>query len=71
MNNDSLNKHQYQYDVCFSFSGNERGYVQNVANLLKNSGVRIFMMSSQKLVYGERICTSILPIFIVNLLAIV
>ncbi|SFL83889.1 TIR domain-containing protein [Desulfomicrobium norvegicum] len=42
MNNDSLNKHQYQYDVCFSFSGNERGYVQNVANLLKNSGVRIF-----------------------------
>ena len=42
MNDESLNEHQYQYDVCFSFSGNERDYVQNVATFLKNTGVRIF-----------------------------
>lgn len=42
MNDESLNEHKYQYDVCFSFSGNEREYVQNVAHCLKKIGVRIF-----------------------------
>lgn len=42
MSDESLNEHQYQYDVCFSFSGNERGYVHDVANFLKNTGFKVF-----------------------------
>jgi hypothetical protein len=34
--------HTFEYDVCFTFAGEDRPYVQKVANELKKSGVRIF-----------------------------
>ncbi len=33
---------KYQYDVCLSFAGEDRRYVQRVANELRNLGVRVF-----------------------------
>jgi hypothetical protein len=33
---------KYRYDVCFSFAGEDRRYVERVANELREIGVRIF-----------------------------
>ena len=32
----------YAYDVCLSFAGEDRNYVQAVANELRNRGIRVF-----------------------------
>lgn len=32
----------YQYDVCFSFAGENRAYVEQVATELRKAGVSIF-----------------------------
>jgi hypothetical protein len=34
--------HQHQYDVCLSFAGEQRAYVQNVADVLTENGLRVF-----------------------------
>jgi hypothetical protein len=33
---------QFQYDVCLSFAGEDRPYVEQVAEYLRNSGIRVF-----------------------------
>lgn len=33
---------EYKYDVAFSFAGEDREYVEEVASILKNKGVKIF-----------------------------
>lgn len=33
---------EYDYDVCFSFAGEDREYVSNVAEALRNKGIRVF-----------------------------
>lgn len=38
----SEDKHKYEYDVVLSFAGEDRYYVERVANSLKNKGVRVF-----------------------------
>jgi hypothetical protein len=32
----------YEYDVCFSFAGEQRTYVEKVAELLRARGVSVF-----------------------------
>lgn len=32
----------FEYDVCFSFAGADRGYVHETADILRNEGVRVF-----------------------------
>lgn len=36
------NQDDYDYDVCLSFAGEDRGYVQKVADKLREHGVRVF-----------------------------
>jgi hypothetical protein len=33
---------EYQYDIAFSFSGDDREYVEEVAKILKDNGVKVF-----------------------------
>lgn len=33
---------QYEYDVCLSFAGEQRAYVQDVADVLSESGLQVF-----------------------------
>jgi hypothetical protein len=35
-------KINYDYDVCFSFAGEDRQYVEQVAEYTKNLGIRVF-----------------------------
>jgi hypothetical protein len=35
-------KKEFEYDVCLSFAGNDRAYVQKVAEVLRGDGVRVF-----------------------------
>jgi len=32
----------FQYDVCLSFAGQNRAYVERVANALRSRGIRVF-----------------------------
>ena len=33
---------EFQYDVCLSFAGKQRPYVERVAKALRSQGVRVF-----------------------------
>lgn len=33
---------EYQYDIAFSFSGDDREYVEQVANILRENGIKVF-----------------------------
>lgn len=33
---------EYQYDIAFSFSGDDREYVEQVANILRDNGIKVF-----------------------------
>ena len=37
-----MSKRDFEYDVCLSFAGEQREYVEQVANKLKSRGVRVF-----------------------------
>ena len=37
-----MNKRDFEYDVCLSFAGEQREYVEQVAAKLKSRGVRVF-----------------------------
>ena len=37
-----MGKKDFEYDVCLSFAGEQRGYVEQVADKLKSRGVRVF-----------------------------
>lgn len=46
---DNSNKSQaYQYDVCLSFAGEDREYVQSVADTLRSVGIRVFYDQYEK-----------------------
>jgi len=42
MLNHNRNTEDFDYDVCLSFAGEDRGYVENVANELRDRGIRVF-----------------------------
>ncbi len=37
-----MGKKDFEYDVCLSFAGEQRGYVEQIADKLKSRGVRVF-----------------------------
>ena len=37
-----MSKRNFEYDVCLSFAGEQREYVEQVADKLKSRGVRVF-----------------------------
>lgn len=37
-----MDEKKYEYDVCFSFAGEDRTYVEKVADKLKKEGIRVF-----------------------------
>lgn len=37
-----VHEEEYEYDVCLSFAGEQRGYVEDVARELRADGVRVF-----------------------------
>lgn len=38
----------YEYDVCFSFAGEDRDYVEAVAGSARSKGIRVFMTCMKK-----------------------
>jgi hypothetical protein len=42
MSNPNRNTENFDYDVCLSFAGEDREYVENVANELRGLGIRVF-----------------------------
>ena len=40
--NNILNDYKFEYDVALSFAGEDRDYVEKIANALKDKGVRVF-----------------------------
>jgi len=42
MSNHNRNTEDFDYDVCLSFAGEDRKYVENVANELRDRGIRVF-----------------------------
>lgn len=42
------NEREFDYDVCLSFAGEQRAYVQEVADTLKSQGVRVFYDDYEK-----------------------
>ena len=43
-----MRKHRYEYDVAFSFAGEDRDYVEKVANILKACKINIFYDNFEK-----------------------
>ncbi|MDE0132976.1 MAG: TIR domain-containing protein [bacterium] len=39
---DNVDEHGYEYDIGLSFSGEQRGYVEKVAEELDYRGIRVF-----------------------------
>ncbi|MFN0080862.1 MAG: TIR domain-containing protein [Prosthecobacter sp.] len=37
-----INEDQFDYDVCLSFAGEDRDYVSQTADILRNKGIRVF-----------------------------
>ena len=48
---------EFQYDVCLSFAGKQRLYVERVAKALRSQGVRIFFDDYEAAHLGARICS--------------
>jgi len=51
-------KGQFEYDVCLSFAGKDRGYVQKVAAELNAQGIRVFYDEYEKHLSGVKIFMS-------------
>src|SRR5450631_3295855 len=49
---------KYEYDVCFSFSGEDRKYVAAVADSLKKRGIRLFFADDNEVeMWGKDLYT--------------